>query len=95
MEDSRVQLRHWCWAFWQLCSSKQGISAKQIQRQTGLSCKSALYLLHRIRFAMADMKSVTLRGTVEVDETYVGGKRTSAAIKAAEGKRLLCREPAA
>lgn len=74
MEDSRIAMRHWCWAFWQLCSSKKGISAKQIQRQTGLSYKSALFLLHRVRYAMADMKGVRLTGTVEVDETYVGGK---------------------
>lgn len=74
MEDSRIPMRHWCWAFWQLCSSKKGMSAKQIQRQTGLSYKSALFLLHRVRFAMTDMVGVTLTGTVEADETYVGGK---------------------
>jgi transposase-like protein len=50
------------------------MSAKQIQRQTGLSYKSALFLLHRVRFAMADMEGVKLSGTIEVDETYVGGK---------------------
>ena len=74
MEESRIPLRHWCWAFWQLCSSKKGISAKQIQRQTGLSYKSALFLLHRVRFAMLDMSGVKLTGTVEADETYIGGK---------------------
>jgi transposase-like protein len=74
MEDSRIPMRHWCWAFWQLCSSKKGISAKQIQRQTGLSYKSALFLLHRVRFAMADMEGVRLSGTVEADESYIGGK---------------------
>src|SRR5437868_13878280 len=74
MEDSRIPMRHWCWAFWQLCSSKKGISAKQIQRQTGLSYKSALFLLHRVRFAMADLQAVTLTGIVECDETYIGGK---------------------
>lgn len=74
MAETRIPLRYWCWAFWQLCSSKKGMSAKQIQRQTGLSYKSALFLLHRVRFAMADMEGVTLSGDVEVDETYVGGK---------------------
>jgi len=74
MEESRIPMRHWCWAFWQLCSSKKGISAKQIQRQTGLSYKSALFLMHRVRFAMCDMEGVKLSGTVEADETYVGGK---------------------
>lgn len=74
MEQTRIPLRYWCWAFWQLCSSKKGMSAKQIQRQTGLSYKSSLFLLHRVRFAMADMGGVKFTGTVEVDETYVGGK---------------------
>lgn len=76
LEDSRIPLRHWAFAFWAACASKKGVSAKQIQRQTGLSYKSALFLMHRVRFAMADdpTTQAPLKGTVEVDETYVGGK---------------------
>lgn len=49
--------------------------ALQIQRQTGLSYKSAQFLMHRIRFAMADDGgSPKLKGTVEMDTTFVGGK---------------------
>ena len=75
-EDSRIPMRHWCFAFWAACSSKKGVSAKQIQRQTGLSYKSALFMMHRIRFAMAPdpAPEPRLQGTVEADETYVGGK---------------------
>ena len=73
-EDSRIPLRHWCYAFWAACSSKKGVSALQIKRMTGLSYKSALFLMHRIRFAMADGVKGPLSGDVEVDETYVGGK---------------------
>lgn len=75
-EDSAIPLRHWCFAFWAACSSKKGVSALQIKRQTGLSYKSALFMMHRIRFAMADDHSTPepLTGTIEVDETYVGGK---------------------
>lgn len=75
-EDSLIPLRHWCYAFWQACTSKKGVSAMQIKRQTGLSYKSALFMMHRIRYAMADdhSKPQKLTGTVEVDETYVGGK---------------------
>lgn len=75
-EDSLIPLRHWCFAFWAACSSKKGVSAMQIKRQTGLSYKSALFMMHRIRYAMADdhSKPEKLTGTVEVDETYVGGK---------------------
>ncbi|HTY07347.1 MAG TPA: IS1595 family transposase [Gemmatimonadales bacterium] len=74
LEDSRIPLRHWCYAFWAACASKKGVSALQIKRQTGLSYKSALFLMHRIRWAMSDHQPGPLTGTVEVDETYVGGK---------------------
>jgi transposase-like protein len=75
LEDSRIPLRHWAYAFWAACSSKKGVSALQIKRMTGLSYKSALFLMHRIRFAMAsDEMAGPLGGTVEADETYVGGK---------------------
>lgn len=75
-EDSRIPLRWWCYAFWAACSSKKGVSALQIKRMTGLSYKSALFMMHRIRFAMADAPGTVgpLGGTVEVDEAYVGGK---------------------
>jgi transposase-like protein len=72
--DSRVPLRHWCYAFWRASTCKKGVSALEIKRQTGLSYKSALFLLHRIRYAMAPAEAGQLGGTVEVDETYIGGK---------------------
>ncbi len=74
MEQTRTPLRCWCHAFWRICSSKKGVSAKQIQRETGVSYKTALFMLHRVRFALADMDGVKLSGTVECDETYIGGK---------------------
>jgi transposase-like protein len=75
-EDSPIPLRHWCYAFWKGCSSKKGVSALQIKRETGLSYKSALFLMHRIRWAMAEDYSsqAKLDGIVEADEAYVGGK---------------------
>lgn len=77
MEDSPIPLRHWCLAFYRACASKKGVSAKQIQRETGLTYKSALFLMHRIRWAMRpanDTEGSKLAGIVEADETYVGGK---------------------
>jgi transposase-like protein len=73
-EDSRIPMRHWCFGFWRAATSKKGVSALEIKRQTALSYKSALFMLHRIRFAMAPADGNPLTGTVEVDETYVGGK---------------------
>lgn len=76
LEDSRIPLRHWAYALWKACSSKKGISALQIKRETGLTYKSALFMMHRIRFGMAEDWSgqPKLSGIVEADETYVGGK---------------------
>jgi transposase-like protein len=75
MEDSRIPLRFWCHAFWRACASKKGVSALQISRECSLSYKSALFLMHRIRFGMAEPEPrEKLTGTVETDETYVGGK---------------------
>ena len=72
----------WCYAFWKACSSKKGVSALQICRETGLSYKSALFMMHRIRWAMAPTEHIEkLAGTVEVDETYVGGKPRKHAIR--------------
>jgi len=76
MEDSRIPLRYWAYALWKSCSSKKGVSALQIKRETGLTYKSALFMMHRIRFGMAEdwTGQPKLSGTVEADETYVGGK---------------------
>jgi len=76
-EDSRIPLRHWCFAFWRASTSKKGISALEIHRQTGISYKSSLFMLNRIRFAMSDSTPSPLGpggGDVEVDEVYIGGK---------------------
>jgi len=74
-EESRIELRHWAYAFWRACTSKKGVSALEIKRHCQISYKSALFLMNRIRFAMApDAESPKLTGTVECDETYIGGK---------------------
>ena len=75
-EESRLDLRHWCYAFWRASTSKKGVAALEIMRHCQISYKSALFLMNRIRFAMAPKNPATdkLTGTVEADETYVGGK---------------------
>ncbi|MBC7945892.1 MAG: IS1595 family transposase [Burkholderiales bacterium] len=72
-EESRIPLRHWCYAFWRASTSKKGVSALEIKRQTGLSYKSSLFLLNRIRFAMQETAPEMLAGDVEVDEVFIGG----------------------
>lgn len=74
-EDSRVPLKIWCHAFWAACASKNGVSALQIKRECNVTYKTALFILHRIRYAMtAPKQEKKLQGTIEADETYVGGK---------------------
>jgi transposase-like protein len=75
-EDSHVPLRKWIRAFHLMCSSKKGISALQLQRNLGLgSYRTAWFMCHRIRLAMkCGPFAEILKGTIEVDETYVGGK---------------------
>jgi len=75
MEDSHIPLQKWVLAFHLLCSSKKGMSSLQLQRELELgSYRTALFMTHRIREAMNDTLSEALKGTVEADETYVGGK---------------------
>src|ERR1051325_5321894 len=77
-EDSHIPLRKWLVAWYLLCSSKKGISSLQIQRMLGLgSYRTALFMTHRIRYALAHPGFTgMLKGVVEVDETYIGGKAT-------------------
>lgn len=76
MEDSKIPLHKWLVAFYIMCASKTQVSALQLQRQLALgSYRSAWFLCHRIRFALMDSTPADLlRGTVEADETYIGGK---------------------
>jgi transposase-like protein len=73
-EESRLPLRHWCYAFWRASTSKKGVSALEIKRHCQISYKSALFLMHRIRFALTSDGGERLTGIVEADKTYVGGK---------------------
>lgn len=74
--DSHLPLSKWFIAAYLICESKKGISALQIQRVLGIGgYKTAWYLCHRIRAAMKQAQHSLLDGTVEADETFVGGKK--------------------
>ena len=74
--DSHLPLWKWFLATLLICEARKGMSAMQIKRTLGVSYKTAWYLCHRIRAAMAEAERPMLDGTVEMDETYVGGKKT-------------------
>lgn len=74
MHDSHLPLTQWFMAAALMCNAKKGLSAKQMERDLGVSYRTAWYLCHRIRKAMEDGAPGLLTGTVEADETFIGGK---------------------
>ena len=72
---SKIPIHKWMTVFHLMSASKKGISALQVSRMMGITYKSAWFMCHRVRLAMKEGPlSVKLKGIVEVDETYVGGK---------------------
>jgi len=75
MEDSPIGLDKWLPVFWLLVNCKNGISSWEIHRSIGVTQKTAWFMLQRARLAMQDdVNGGKLGGTVEVDETFIGGK---------------------
>lgn len=74
-EDSHIKLSLWLMAISLMCASKKGISAHQMHRMLGITYKTAWFMCHRIRYAMQAPKTgKRLKGTIEADETFIGGK---------------------
>jgi transposase-like protein len=74
-EDSHVELRLWFQAAYLMCSSKKGVSANQLHRTLGVTLKTAWFMAHRLREAMAEghlNPFGSKGGAVEADETYIG-----------------------
>ncbi len=80
--DSHLALQKWFLATLLLCEAKKGMSAHQLKRtiwgKHNGSYKTAWYLCHRIRAAMKETERPMMDGTVEMDETYVGGRKRGA-----------------
>lgn len=73
--DTHLPIETWFMAVLLLCEARKGMSANQVKRTLGVSYKTAWYLCHRIRAAMRETNRTMLDGTVEMDETYIGGKQ--------------------
>src|ERR1700723_1391180 len=77
-EDSKIKLHLWFQAAHLMASSKKGISAHQLHRTLKVTYKTAWFMEHRLREAMRELHPTTQLGgegkTVEIDETYIGGK---------------------
>jgi len=87
-EKSTTPLKLWFHAIYLMSSTRCGISAKQIERETGVTYKTAWRMFTEIRKLMAD-EGEQLNGEVEIDDTYVGGKRPGKRGRGAEGKTIV------
>lgn len=89
-QDTHQPLRLWFRAIWYVTNQKSGVSALGLQRVLGLgSYRTAWTWLHKLRRAMVRPGRERLSGTVEVDETYVGGEKSGKRGRGAAGKSLV------
>ncbi len=88
--DTRTPLTVWFAVAWYMTSAKNSVSALQMQKLLGLgSYQTAWTMLHRFRSAVGTSGQDKLRGTVEVDETFIGGEHAGPSGRGALGKELV------
>ena len=90
LHRTRTPLLTWFWAAFLMIIDKRGLSALGLQRQLGIArYETAWMLLHKLRRATVNFNRTKLRGTVEVDEAWIGGKQpgTRTRGRAREGRR--------
>ena len=97
-QDSPLSLSKWLVGIWQIANCRNGVSSCELARTLGIKQQSAWHLLHRVREAMKSQYNRRLQGTVETDESYVGGlvkhmhhdkKRETMAKPGYKGKALV------
>jgi len=97
-EDSPIKLDKWLCTMWLLANCKNGVSSYEIARDIKVTQRTAWFMLHRIRYAQHTGSVNKMTGTIEADETFIGGKarnmhagKRADKIKAvARWERLLC-----
>ena len=90
--DSHLPLQKWFMAISLMVESKKGISANQVKRHIGVTYKTAWYVCQRIRDAMQEHEPLKLGDestTVEIDETYVGGRKRGVGRKAGRKAKTI------
>ena len=75
IEKSRLPLQKWVWAIFLNVTSLKSVSSMKLHRDLGVTQKTAWFMQHRLREAWAGRAEAPFSGPVEVDETYIGGKR--------------------
>lgn len=89
-EDSRTSLQLWFYAIYLFVVTRHGVSGKELQRALGVTYKTGWRMGHKIRILMANADGFEmLRGHVELDEAYIGGKRPGKRGRGAAGKTIV------
>jgi transposase-like protein len=73
MHATKISIRTWVMVIFEMCASKNGVAAREIERKYGLCPRTAWHMLHRIREAMSHDDAFLFTGDVTVDEAYIGG----------------------
>ena len=73
MHGTKIPLRVWVMVIFELCSSKNGVAAREVERKYGVAARSAWFMLHRIREAMSHDDFTLMQGNIVADETWIGG----------------------
>ncbi len=90
---TKISLRKWVLVIFEMGASKNGVSAREIERKYGMCPRSAWFMMHRIREAMANDGLVTsMAGVVVADETFIGGSFKN--MHAAKRDRMVPRSEA-
>jgi len=94
-ESSPIGLDKWLPALWLLTANRNGVSSYELGRALGVTQKTAWFMLHRLRLALKEDGAPILSGEVEVDETFIGGKRKGQGLFVnAVGMKKLAHGPA-
>jgi transposase-like protein len=97
MEDSNIPLSKWFIAIWYCTSHKKGVSSLQLHRDLGITQKSAWHMIHRIREMVRKKNPTILTGTIQADETFVGGKNKNRhadkKVKESQGRSFKDKTP--
>jgi transposase-like protein len=73
-EDSALSLDKWMVGMWMLVNCKNGVSSYELHRATGMGQKAAWFVLQRLRHVLNETFTGKMDGTIQIDETYIGGK---------------------
>ncbi len=87
---TKVSIRIWLTVMVQMCSAKNGISSREVERMHGVTPETAWFILHRLREAMTrDPLAGVLRGVIAADETWVGGSVLNMHMDKADAPRKI------